>query len=296
MALADDILTTINASLLANLDWLDTAFGKCQKLQKYAPDGKTKINYPGIYIGNASADYVNLLPDQTIGNNYSYIDVISDIDYENIGRHITPKFKFKIVFWFYWPDVYADWQSRSIEEVKAQVLNVLTATSYTGTIEIFSISEDAKSIYAGYTHQEIEKQFLERPYGGFAVECEVQGVPACSISLPTPTIPVNLFGLLPMQYSTSEQVHPILKWLDGSTVYWRTWSLGTGADDFETLSGILVDEVGVILHSSSHTCRNTVSGTWTTIGVELEEVSGGYKILTRLSTDNNYVTLFYTKA
>ncbi len=117
----------------------------------------------------------------------------------------------------------SDWQSRSIEEVKASFLNVLTGTSYTHSVENFTIYEDARSIYKGYSHKEVEQQFLMREYGGFAIEFEVIGSAACSITLPTPTIPADLFGVIPVQYSLSSQVYPIMKWIDGTKIYFQTW-------------------------------------------------------------------------
>ena len=295
MALADDILTSINASLTANLSWLDATYGKVQKLQRVGADGKV-VRYPGIYIGGETHDYISLLPDQTIGRNYSYFEIDEVVDYENIDRNIRANFKFKLVVWFYWPDLYADHEDRSIEEVKAQVLNVLTAAPYSRSVAVYQIREDAPGIYAGYTHQEIDRQFLMRPYGGFSIEGEVYGAAACALEMAVPTIPVNLFGLLPFNFSTVKQRFPLYKWL-GKNVSCQVWDLGAGSDSLVPLTGLTEDIVDEMpLPGSCMISKNSVSGAPQILGIIPEpDEDGLYHAFTHSFTVYNYAVILFTE-
>lgn len=292
MALADDIITSINASLLANLDWLNSAYGKVQKLQRKTTTGKI-VHYPAVYVGGETKDYIDLLPDQTTARNYSYFEVIDGMAYESTDRQVKPSFKFKIVFWFYWPDLYNDWQDRSIEEVKAQVFNVLTATPYSRMIEVFTTYEDARSIYEGYTHNEIDQQFLMREYGGFSIEGELYGAALCNLSLPTPTIPANLFALIPANYSTTKQLFPLKKWF-GQKIWWQTWIIGDGTDDYVELTGLNVADVDIIIDSEHHS-KNTVDSTIVTGPADIKPIDGVYHAFTSAQQEINYITVYFTE-
>lgn len=292
MALVDDALSTINASLLANIDWLDAAYGKVQRMVEDR-NGR-EVFYPGIYVGGDLNRYLNLLPDSHIGC-YTYVDVDEKVEYENISTHIRPKFTVKLVVWFHWPTLYpSDWQSRSIEEVKATVLNVLTGTSYTHSVENFVIYEDARSIYKGYSHKEVESQFLMREFGGFAIEFEVIGSAACSIDLPTPTIPADLFGLVPVQYSLTAQVYPLMKWIDGTKIYFQTWYFAEGTGDYVTLTGYDMENKRMIPNFSSMTFINQGSGDQLIQSVHLEADGDGIATVNTLDFAREiFITIFW---
>lgn len=243
MALIDDVVSEINSTLAANLSWLTTAYGKVQRLQR-TQDGKT-IKYPAVFVGGNTEDHRSLLPDGSLGN-YCYFEVEKQAEYDNIDRHLRPKFKCKIVFWFDYRTIYADWALRSIEEVKAQVLAVLVAAPHSRSVQVFEIAEDADTIYQGYTHNEIGRQFLMRPYGGFAITCEVYSPLDCIISSPAVTIPMNIAQMIPFTHSLVEQVWPFEKAVGGVTIYCRTWQFTTETGVTQ-LTGLVVADVGMIV-------------------------------------------------
>ena len=123
--LVDDAISTVNATLLANLPWLNNAFGKIQRMRHKDPKGK-ETTFPGAYVGsnaNRTNDYVNVLPDQKHGN-YCYWEVSDPVEYDNINRNFSTSFNFKISFWFDWRDIFgtSDYKAASIEEVKRSFL------------------------------------------------------------------------------------------------------------------------------------------------------------------------------
>ena len=97
MALVDDAISTVNATLLANLTWLDGAYGKIQRMRHVDAKGK-ETTFPGAYTGtsaNGTNDYINVLPDQKLGN-YCYWEVSDPVEYDNINRNFSTSFNFKI--------------------------------------------------------------------------------------------------------------------------------------------------------------------------------------------------------
>lgn len=301
--LADDIIQSVNGTLTANLSWLTNAYGKVQRLKEIAPNNEI-VTYPGIFSDDGTSDTIKLLPDEKLGN-YCYWEVLDSQNYEIVNRTVKSKFSFKLVFWFHLPDLYpSDWKSRSIEEVKAQILNVLVNAFYTRMITLYTVHEQAERIFSGYTAYRSEgdykindpqRQYLMRPYAGLAFEGEVIGSPACGLDLPTPSIPANIMGLIPFVHSTSEQVWPFEMELSSERIYVRTWSLGSGAGDYETLTGLNDSDIDMVIRSE-YRALNTVNGKMETGSAEvIPNGSGGFQTFTPDFWTNIYVRLYYTK-
>lgn len=90
---------------------------------------------------------------------------------------------------------------------------------------------------------------------------KISALDAAAIATTTMQVPVNDSGTnkrvtlaqvqtlmgIPFTHSTSEQVWPFEKWLNGETIYVRTWQLGTGdATLYKPLTGLAVADVGRI--------------------------------------------------
>ena len=294
MALIDDMTTTINASLVQNLDWLDNAFGVVSTFsRKSRTDDRVKVYYPAVFIGGNTNRFTEVFPDSKLGN-FSYCEVINVPEYEKTGpATVRPIFRLKIVFWFKWPSLYpADWKARSIEEIKGQVFAVLLKTQYTRTVERFKTYEKANDIYKGFDHRDIEEQFLMRPYGGFAVEVDVYGPANCQVSTVVPTIPLNLFALLPFNHQDTVQIWPIETY-NGATIWTRTWNLGAGTGALANLTGLAVSGFGKQIRGE---IRGNIAGKPYFAPVELFNNAGTFAVYSPAGVSDIQVTLYWTNA
>lgn len=298
MALIDNVINTINTSLLANLSWLDNAYGKIQRMKGRDATGK-EINFPGVYVGINTDDYVNVLPDQNLGKCYCYFEVSDPSDYDIVSGNINVSFNFKIAFWFDWRQIYpSDYKVRSIEEIKGQILTVLKDTKYTRTIEIFKMYEDANSIFQNFTnqgyissydHKIITGQFMMKPYGGVAVSGRVHSMPTCVEDAVAPVIPIDVQGMIPFDHSFTEQVWAIEKWF-GSKMYCRTWFWATGTDVNVAITGLLdsYTPIRASLKTSISTNDNFPTA-------ELEKSGGVYNLFISSQQVATYLTVWYKK-
>lgn len=176
--LLDYVLAEINGNLASELTWLDSTFGKVQRLVK-DEQGRAQY-YPAVYTG--AQEYLNLLPDGHIGN-YCFWDIEDGQELEYIDRNYSDyTAKFGLVFWFDFRKVYGSgWMEYSIENVKADVLEALRAKSLRlSSITLTKFYEQAENIYKGYNHNEIEHQFLMRPFGGFRLEGKINFKEQCA--------------------------------------------------------------------------------------------------------------------
>ena len=168
----DKVIGSIQQGLVDNLNWLDAAFGKSQKLVKMI-NGKRVVTpnvYCGGWRGHGENDYIEVSPDSKIGNfAFFEVDDPQTIDVGPWARDI--KTPFSLIVWFDLKRVYGTETNRNTEYLKAQILNVLNGRAEwhlpQGRLTINRIYERAENIYRGYTLSEIDNQFLMHPYGGF---------------------------------------------------------------------------------------------------------------------------------
>lgn len=182
--LLDKILQDIQTTLMDKLTWLDYAFGRAYKIIEHRPDGG-KFVYPAIYNGNS--EYVSLLPNDNFGN-FSWFDIYDPQIIEQNIRQFT--YKGALVFWYDLSSIYDDANVLHTEEIKNEVINVLTAKGFITTVGRLTISriyENFENIYKGYALekiynnyqysgeniQEIDKQFFMYPYAGLRIEFEL---------------------------------------------------------------------------------------------------------------------------
>lgn len=189
----DRVIGEIQEGLIANLDWLDVAFGRAQRLTKMMEDRKiiTPNVFCGGWNGHGDYDYMEVSPDSKIGN-FSFFDIEDP-------QTITPgpwareiKVPFGLVFWFDLTRIYNEENNRNIEQLKAQALRVLNGRAgwylNGGRITINRIYDRAENIYRGYNISEIDNQFLMHPFGGFRLEGVLEFEEVCFTDVrPTPT-------------------------------------------------------------------------------------------------------------
>lgn len=185
--LLDKVIQDIQNSLKTQLKWLDRAFGRAYKLVEHRPEGD-KFIYPAAYIGNS--EYVSLLPNDNFGN-FCWFDIYDPQTVTQVVQS-TPQFSFSgaIVFWYNLNTIYADADVMYTEEIKDEIIRVLTTPGLikqTGRLEINKIYERFENIYKGYSLekiynnysykgdniQDIDKLFFMHPYAGIRIEFEM---------------------------------------------------------------------------------------------------------------------------
>lgn len=182
--LLDKVLQDMQTTLLVKLSWLNYAFGRAYKLVENRPDG-AKFIYPAAYNGNG--EYISLLPNDNFGN-FSWFDIYDPQKITQVVQSL-PQYTFSgaIVFWYDLSSIYEDETVLHAEEVKDEIIRVLTTPGVittTGKLTINNIYERFENIYKGYSIekiynnydysgqniQDIDKQFFMYPYAGIRIE------------------------------------------------------------------------------------------------------------------------------
>jgi len=170
--LIDVALLEIQTALTSKLSWLNHAFGKAQKLVELKE--KRQVKFPAVYIGKE--DYLKMFPDSHIGN-FTFFDIEDGQDIAHMGRRVQDyRTKGGLIVWFDFRTVYPnDWQQRTIENVKFDVIEAIKDTTLVQSqIRMSKSWERAEAIYKGYTDKEIDNQFLMRPFGGFRIDFDIK--------------------------------------------------------------------------------------------------------------------------
>lgn len=182
--LLDKVLQDMQQSLMQKLQWLNYAFGRAYKLVEHRTDGN-KFIYPAAYNGNG--EYVSLLPNDNFGN-FSWFDIYDPQEVIEVSQSL-PQYKFDgaIIFWYDLSSIYEDQTLLYSEEIKEEIIRVLTTPGLittTGKLTINKIYERFENIYDGYSIEKIynnyvykgegiesiDKQFFMYPYAGIRIE------------------------------------------------------------------------------------------------------------------------------
>ena len=182
--LLDKVIQDIQQALKEKLKWLDYAFGRAYKLVEHQDNGG-KFIYPAAYTGNS--EYVSLLPNDNYGN-FSWFDIYDPQRITQVVQSL-PQYTFSgaIIFWYDLSSIYEDEAVLYTEEIKDEIIRVLTTPGLittTGKLVINDIYERFENIYKGYSIekiynnytykgegiQDIDKQFFMYPYAGIRIE------------------------------------------------------------------------------------------------------------------------------
>lgn len=182
--LLDKVLQDIQTVLKERLSWLNYAFGRAYRLVEHRPDGN-KFIYPAVYVGNG--EYASLLPNDNFGN-FCWFDIYDPQAITQVVQSL-PQFTFKgaIVFWYDLSTIYEDATVLHTEEIKDEVIRLLTTPgiiSSQGKLTIGEIYERFENLYKDYSIeriynnyayqgediQAIDKQFFMYPYAGLRIE------------------------------------------------------------------------------------------------------------------------------
>lgn len=177
--LIDRTIGDIQDGLIANLPWLNKAFGRAQRLVKTI-NGK-KHYTPNVYLkGN---NYLPVSPDSKIGNfSFFFIE-----DPQVLERDIIPGTTgnvytdFSLIFWFDLRTIFNDPDNRNTEQIKMDILKVLNGGFHLrfGSLKINRIYELAENIYKGFSLDEVDNQFLMHPFAGFRFTGEMTVIEDC---------------------------------------------------------------------------------------------------------------------
>jgi hypothetical protein len=167
-ALLDAFLVELRVVLQNRLSWLTSAYGKADVLKR-DKDGRT-ITYPGV-PSTKGTEYIEVFPDEHLGN-FLFFDV-PGYDIDDQGRPYKEySASGSIICWFDLRRVYPnDWQQRTTENVKSELIDALGATGLsTGKIRLTRSYDRQADIYRGYTDTEVQNQYMMRPYGAFRLD------------------------------------------------------------------------------------------------------------------------------
>lgn len=164
----DSFFACIQDELIANVGWLDHSFGRAQRLVT-KQDGKAYY-YPGVYVGNN--EYLNVLPGQGIGNRTFFVTDDPETITFTPRQYNTIKSPFSLILWYDLSSIYPDNKERNTEDVKRQILRVLSdMTMPDGSkLELSRIYQQAENIFKSYSLQEIDTQYLMHPYAGIRID------------------------------------------------------------------------------------------------------------------------------
>lgn len=166
--LLDRVLAHLQDEFINKLGWLDYAFGRAQRL--VTKRERKEHFYPGIYIGKN--EYLNVLPGQNLGNRIFFIaEDPQQIEFTP-RMYNTIKSPVSLILWYDLSSIYKGSNERNTEEIKQQILRVLTDTVMPSgsRIEPIKIYEQAENIFSEYSLKEIDTQFLMQPYAGLRIE------------------------------------------------------------------------------------------------------------------------------
>lgn len=186
--LLDRAIQGLQQTLLANLSWLDKAYGRGYKMVQHLDNG-SKYVYPAAYVGGS--EYVSLTPNDNIGN-FCWFDIY---DPQTVASQVpafpTHTYRGALVFWLNLQTIYESDEFINSEEVKSEILSVITTpgaiSSGVGRLAVTEVVEGLDSLYKGYTleHvysmrnyaeedlQSLDKQFFMFPYYGVRFEFEI---------------------------------------------------------------------------------------------------------------------------
>jgi len=165
-------ISEINARLLSEIPWLDRAYGICEtRLRHYERKyERDNIRFPAVL--GASGDYIDLFPNEDIGN-FSFWNIKDrDESLKKVGRTVLQNGMFKLIFWFSFDKIYgADANKYNIENVKQDVFSFFEKSGFVkSNVQLTNCLTEAERIYYPWDYREIENQSLMRPFGAFAVE------------------------------------------------------------------------------------------------------------------------------
>lgn len=183
--LFDVAINDIQTALNDECDWLNSIFGRCERLVK-------EINGQRYYTANwykKANDYILIAPDEGLGNFCFFVlDEPTDLENYFAGDVTRCNIGFSLIVWC---DLRTISTERGTEGVKEEILNILNGHVHlhSGRMTINKIYERAENVFRGFDYEEIDNQFNMHPFAAFRFEGELLVDTLCMPIVP-PTPPV----------------------------------------------------------------------------------------------------------
>lgn len=163
--LFDEVIQDLQQGLKSQLSWLDYSFGRSERLVKEI-NGQ-RIYTPNVYVGKNNYEVV--LPDTVKFGNYSFFVMEEPQEVSKpmqMEVHVTSPFS--LIVWVDMRKVGLSSDERNTEAIKEEILLAVQQTLLQrGRVEITRIYERAENVFAGFTLDENQNQFMMSPYYGW---------------------------------------------------------------------------------------------------------------------------------
>lgn len=184
--LFDVAINDIQTALNDECDWLNSIFGRCERLVK-------EINGQRYFTANwykKANDYILIAPDEGLGNFCFFVlDEPTDLENYFAGDVTRCNIGFSLIVWCDLRTISTD---RGTEGVKEEILNILNGHVHlhSGRMTINKVYERAENVFRGFDYEEIDNQFNMHPFAAFRFEGELMVDTLCMPYVP-PTPPVE---------------------------------------------------------------------------------------------------------
>lgn len=170
-AMFDRVIGYVEEGLAEHIPWLDTIYGRCERLVKII-DGR-KYFTPNWYDGKG--EYTMLTPDQGLGNYCFFVlDDPQRMMWE-VDARVMMRSPFSLIVWVDMRTV-DEFDERNTEKVKEDVLRVLNGHAWIreGRVRVSRVYERDENVFQGFTMDEVDNQYMMSPFAAFRFEGELQ--------------------------------------------------------------------------------------------------------------------------
>lgn len=173
--LIERLFNDIQTALIDNIDWLNYAYGKAERITTKKADGRVAY-IPAVY--NEKYDYESLMPDDTKGN-YSFFVVQDSQNIDSAkGRASRIYGKCSLIVWFDLRSMTSGWGKEYAKNAFLAVLSDFSSSN--GHLIVESVLERTDAIFSEFTLDETNNQYLTFPFAGFRFNCEYSIRQLCS--------------------------------------------------------------------------------------------------------------------
>lgn len=184
--LFDVAIDEIQTALDNECSWLNTIFGRCERLVK-------EINGNKYYTANwhkQGNDYVLVAPDEGLGNFCFFtLEEPTNLDTYFAGDVTRCNVGFSLILWC---DLRTINTNRNTESIKEEILQILNERTHlhSGRLSINKVYERAENVFREFDYNELDNQYNMHPFAAFRFEGELMVDTLCDAYIP-PTPPVE---------------------------------------------------------------------------------------------------------